>query len=416
MDTCLEVNWRKNLLAVWISQFLAMAGFCCCMPFIPLLLKDNLHILDDQTRGVCVSVYYLAGMASFTISCAVWGVLSDRLGRKLMLLRASYAAALFYPLLAFAPDFRVLVLIRFVCSFFSGTVNPAQTLLVTNTPPEKHGFVLGTLSTAIWSGNMTGYMSGGLIVHYFGYTAAFAFCGGLYLISGLLVHIFAEERFIRPEKPRTKPSRTPLRQLLLPGTLRLLILFLVLGVARRIEEPFVAMQVELVHGSGDAAFFTGIVSAAAALGGMISGIMIGRMCDRIAPQKLAVPVIVFSAAATVMQACSVNIGMFIAARFLAYAAAGGMQPILQVMLTRIVPQSARGGYLGWSASFNTAGGIVCSFLSGAVVYFAGVREIFLAAALLWMAMLPILRPALKNNTAGGGENSGGTVRASERAA
>ena len=396
MDTCLEVNWRKNLLAVWISQFLAMAGFCCCMPFIPLLLRDNLHIMNDQTRGVCVSVYYLAGMVSFTVACAVWGVLSDRLGRKLMLLRASYAAALFYPLLAFAPDFRVLVLIRFICSFFSGTVNPAQTLLITNTPPEKHGFVLGTLSTAIWSGNMTGYMSGGLIVHYFGYTAAFAFCGGLYLISGLLVHIFAEERFTRPEKPRTKPARTPLRQLLLPGTLRLLILFLVLGIARRIEEPFVAMQVELVHGSGDAAFYTGIVSAAAALGGMISGIMIGRLCDRMSPQKLAAPVVLFSAAATVMQACSVNIGMFIAARFLAYPAAGGMQPILQVMLTRLVPRSARGGYLGWSASFNTAGGVFCSFLSGAVAYFAGIREIFLAAALLWMAMLPILRPVLKS--------------------
>ena len=39
-------NWKKNLFVVWLSQFLAMAGFGCCMPFIPLMLKQNLHIDD----------------------------------------------------------------------------------------------------------------------------------------------------------------------------------------------------------------------------------------------------------------------------------------------------------------------------------------------------------------------------------
>ena len=137
------VNWKNNLLVIWLSQFLAMVGFGCCMPFIPLLLKENLHVDDDSVRGLYVSIYYLAAMVSLCIATSVWGMLADRFGRKLMLLRASYAAAIFYPLLALAPNFWVLVTIRFVCSFFSGTVNPAQTLLISTTPNEKHGFVLG---------------------------------------------------------------------------------------------------------------------------------------------------------------------------------------------------------------------------------------------------------------------------------
>ena len=150
------INWKQNLVVIWLSQFLAMVGFGSCMPFIPLLLKENLHIDDESLRGVYVSIYYLAAMVSLCIATAVWGMLADRFGRKLMLLRASYAAALFYPLLALAPNFWVLATIHFVCSFFSGTVNLAQTLLIATTPSEKHGFALGLLSTATSSGNMLG--------------------------------------------------------------------------------------------------------------------------------------------------------------------------------------------------------------------------------------------------------------------
>ena len=162
----LQADWKRNLFFVWVSQFLALAGFGCCMPFIPLLLKDNLGIADDNVRGLYVAIYQFASMLSLCVGTSVWGILADKFGRKLMLLRASYCAAFLYPLLVFAPNFAMLVIIRFVASFFSGTVNPAQTLLVSNTPEEKHGFVLGTLSTSVWSGNMTGYLLGGFIAEF----------------------------------------------------------------------------------------------------------------------------------------------------------------------------------------------------------------------------------------------------------
>ena len=57
----LAVNWKKNLVFIGISQFLAMVGFGCCMPFIPLLMRNTLHITDDSVRGVFVSAYILQG-------------------------------------------------------------------------------------------------------------------------------------------------------------------------------------------------------------------------------------------------------------------------------------------------------------------------------------------------------------------
>lgn len=351
----LTINWKKNLFFVWISQFLAMIGFGCCMPFIPLYLREHFHIVDNQLRGFYVSLFYLAGITSLCIATTVWGMLADRFGRKLMLLRASYGAALLYPLLVFAPNFQVMLLIRFLCSFFSGTVNPAQTLLVCTTPPEKHGFVLGTVSTALWSGNMVGYLTGGMIVHYFGYRTAFLSCGVIYLASGLLVHLFVKDNFRRlTVKKEQKREKHSFRELMSPAVLWLLIMFLLMGVARRIEEPFLAMQVELVNGIGSAAFYTGITSAAAALGGIFSGIIMGHLCDRILPRRLALPVLLVSGSATLAQALSGNIQTLIFARFLAYLAAGGLQPIFQVMLAKITAPERRGTYFGWSGSFSTA--------------------------------------------------------------
>ena len=401
------VNWKQNLFVIWLSQFLAMVGFGCCMPFIPLLLKENLHIDNENLRGVYVSIYYLAAMVSLCIATAVWGMLADRFGRKLMLLRASYAAALFYPLLALAPNFWVLAAIRFVCSFFSGTVNPAQTLLIATTPREKHGFVLGVLSTATSSGNMLGYLSGGVIVHYFGYTEAFFTCGGIYLASALLVQFFAKDDFsVKLAKKRREKSKYKFKEVATPAVLWLLVLFLCFGIANRLVQPYMALLVEKIHGFQGAAFYTGIVSAASSAGGFLSGLCIGWLCDRLAPRKLLLPILISGAAFTGAMALSVNVEMLLGTRFLAAFAVSGIQPVLQLLLTRITAPELRGTYFGWSGSINTAGGIVCSFLGGGVAWLTGVRGVYITSALILLLMLPLMVPtflAMKKQTAAAAE-------------
>lgn len=390
------VNWKSNLFVIWLSQFLAMVGFGCCMPFIPLLLKENLNIDDPNLRGVYTNIYYLASMVSLCIATSVWGMLADRFGRKLMLLRASYAAALFYPLLAFAPNFWVLAGIRFVCSFFSGTVNPAQTLLIATTPKEKHGFVLGVLSTGTNSGNMLGYLLGAEIVERFGYTQAFLTCGAIYLTSALLVHIFARDDFnVKLAKKQRQKSQYKFKNVATPAVIWLLVLFLCFGVSNRLLQPNMALLVEKVLGTiKGAARYTGIVSAAASIGGFLAGLCMGWLCDRIAPRKLMLPILILSSIFTVALALSTNVYMLIASRFLGAFAICGIQPVLQLMLTKITRPELRGTYFGWSGSVNTAGGIVCSLLGGTVVWFCGIRGVYIASAVILAIMIPIFIPTV----------------------
>ena len=389
MGTLPEKVWRKNLMFVWISQFMAMVGFGCCMPFIPLLLRDRFGISDENTRGVYVALYQLGGMTTFCIATAVWGVLADRLGRKLMLLRASYGAAVLYPLLALAGNFQLLLLVRCISSFFSGTVNPAQTLMVSCAPSEKHGFVLGVLSTSIWSGHMAGYMLGGIVVEFFGYTAAFLCCSVIYAVSGILVHCFVKEEFTPPTPAQKAKNSLRPRDILTTGFILMLGMFLLLGVARRIDEPFIAMLVEVVNGREKAAFYVGIVSSLASVGGVISGFVTGNLCDRFDPAKILLPLLIFCAVTMFWQGLSGGIWELAAARFSTYFVAGGVQPAMQVMLTKITPQDLRGTSFGWAHSVNTAGGIFCALISGSVVYLTNVRGVMITAGVIFILMLPL---------------------------
>lgn len=381
------INWKRNLWTVWLSQFLSLAGFGMCGPFIPLFMKDALGLTDDAQRGAWVAVFTFAGLVSLFLANIMWGMLADRFGRKLMLLRASYGTAIFYPLMVFSPDVYWLIGFRALSALFTGTVNPAQTLLVSTAPKERHGYVLGVISTAVWSGNLTGYLLGGVIVEIWGYTAAFMSCSFLYFISGLMVQFLVKENFKAPEKSDTRERLKLSREIMAPGVIAVLLMFMLMGAGRRIDQPFVAMLVELINGEKGAAFYTGLISAGGAVGGVVAGFGFGTLCDRYPPQKMIIPVVIIAAVCAVWQGLSVNIWSLGIARFFYYFVAGGMQPMLLIMLSRLTTPEHKGTFFGWSASINVAGGIGASAISGFIAYNWGIRAIFLAGGVLLMAML-----------------------------
>ena len=350
-------------------------------------MKDSLGITDDAQRGAWVAVFTFAGLFSLFLANLMWGMLADRFGRKLMLLRASYGTALLYPLMVFSPNIYWLIGFRALSALFTGTVNPAQTLLVSTTPKERHGYVLGVLSTAVWSGNLTGYLLGGIVVELWGYTAAFMSCSMLYFTSGLLIHFLVRENFKAPEKSNSKERKKLSGEIMEPGVIALLLMFMLMGAGRRIDQPFVAMLVEMIHGESGAALYTGIISAGGAVGGVIAGFGFGTLSDRYPPEKMIVPVVSIAAFCAVWQGLSPNIWSLGIARFFYYFVAGGMQPMLLVMLSRLISPERKGTFFGWSASINLAGGLGASAISGVIAYNFGIRAIFIAGGVLLILML-----------------------------
>ena len=363
-----------------------MSGLSAAMPFIPLFIKYKFNIVEEGKLGVAISLFTFFGLISFGIMAPVWGMLADKYGRKIMLFRASYMNAAIFPLMAFAPNLFVLILIRAVASAFSGTTTAAQALIVSTTPEDKQGFALSVLSTAVWSGNMIGYVLGGILVNYFGFTIAFLLCSSLYVISGLLIFFVQEDVNSGLWSSWLDKKSFKMERVLL----LLLMLFFLICFLRNLESPYLAVLVSNLTGDDKAAFWTGIISASAAVGGIISGVLFGYFTDKCKPMQLLTPSLLLFGVTLMMQGAAKSVTALIVARFFAYMAIGGAEPVLQTLLSKITPGNKRAAAFGYMSSARNAGMISSSLVAGGIIYFSSVRGVFYISAVAFWLLIPFM--------------------------
>ena len=387
------LNWKLNLFVIWLTQTLSISGFSLIIPFIPLYIRDTWGVTDEGVLGAWMAAFTFFGMLSYCVFTPLWGFWADRYGRKLMLLRAFYVDGILFPCLLLAPNPFWLIVFRFIVSAFTGTVAAAQTLIVTTTPQKHHTFALGVISSAIWSGCLLGYAAGGLIINYLGYTTAFLFCGGMYIVSGILAHMFVRDDFRRvPTDSSDSSDSSDKRRKFLDGVTPVIgmifLLIVLFAVARRFDDPYVSLMVEKVHGPQNTALYAGWVSAIAAVAGTLSALWIGRLGDRLSPGIIIYPTLLIAAGTMFLQAIATNLPFFTGARFVNFLVAGGMEPIFFSLLSKNSPESRRGAIFGIASGLRMAGILISSLASGGLIYFLGIRQIYAAGGLLFLMILP----------------------------
>ena len=388
-------HWKWNLFLMWSSQLLILGGFAAVMPFIPLFMKNELGLTDEHILGVWVSTFNFFGSCAYAIFCPIWGALSDRFGVKPMLLRGTFGTALIFPLMGYVHHAWLLVLLRFLSAACAGTTAASQTLLVKNTPENKQGFALGVLSTAIWGGTMLGNVVGGLVVHYYGYKFAFVACGVMYFLAGFIV-LLAHEDFKPAGKSASQGHNGARRHFTgfrgLPrfttAVWMLLGIMLFTGFARYFEIPYLAMLVEKIVGEEKAAYWTGIICGAVAVGALLSGMLTGYLSDRVKPLYILVPSMGISVLTMLIQASTTNLWVFGISRTLMYLAAGGTVSVIQKLLSAATPKRKRGKVFGFCTTANGVGIMLSTVAAGGVIYVTGVRGVFYTAAFLLLLLIP----------------------------
>ena len=379
--------WKRNLWLLWLSQLLGFMGYSAALPFIPLFMKQKYNIIDDKELGLYVSAFYFITTFALALVSPIWGIIADRYGRKLMLVRAFFGNAVVFPLLAFAPTIGILLVFRAIASVFSGSINAAQTLIVSNTPEEHQGYALGVFSTSVWCGNMMGLVFGGVTSHIFTYQTSFIACGVLYFIGGIMT-LWVHENFSPVKKERQ--SKFSQFKVLSKAGIIVAGLFVMVGILRNIETPFLPLKVVEIVGENKAGLMTGILGACAAAGGVISGFLLGKLADRMRPLQLMLPVLALSGAMLAGQGASKAMWLLMLCRFLAFVAAGGIEPILQVILSRVTPQENRGGAFGMAMTARMFGIMLSSVIGGFIQQIWNVNGVFIAGGILFAALIPLV--------------------------
>ncbi len=384
-------HWRRRLLIVSVAQFLTTCGFSFSLPFIPFFISERLGVTVESQRSMWVGLFAAAGNLSLFLFSPIWGFVADIYGRRKMVLRANFATALLLPLMIFVPNTGWLVALRFAIGCLAGTVTASQALIAGTTPANKMGLAMGTITAVVGSGHLSGMLLGALVVERFGYAAAFLTSGSLSLTAALLVLFGVSEPFVRKSTLRAKIRDTHFSLPRFGGIWLLLWLMAATGFVTAFERPFVPQLVETVTGGANAKFWVGITLSGSALAGIVAGSVMGRLADRYSPARVGLVSSLLAGLATLPLGFVPGLATLIGFRMGMAFFAAGLDPVFQIWLAKCAPPEKRALFLGWGTSFRALGWFFCSTAGGAVAMVGGVRMVFIVAAALFLALVPLIR-------------------------
>ncbi len=192
-------NARKNTLILGFTLLVVMLGYGMILPILPFLIKKLGASGFDL--GVLASTY-----AAMQLVCApVWGTLSDRIGRKPVMLIGifGYAVAMF--IFGISTRFWMLFLARTASGVLSSAAMPtAMAYLTDNLPEKKRSGAMGQLGAAVGLGVVLGPMLGGLLSTD-SLSLPFFIGSGLALLALLFVYLFLPET--HPSQPSEKTQK-----------------------------------------------------------------------------------------------------------------------------------------------------------------------------------------------------------------
>src|SRR5262249_5098145 len=155
-------NRHASVVFVLITLFIDVLGMGLVIPILPRLVQNLVGGPIGEASfvfGLLVAVY-----AVMQFFCApVLGALSDRFGRRPVILMALAGLGFDYVLLSLAPTIWWLVLGRIVAGVFGATFTPVGAYIADVSPPEKRAANFGLIGVAFGLGFIAGPVLGGVL-------------------------------------------------------------------------------------------------------------------------------------------------------------------------------------------------------------------------------------------------------------
>lgn len=208
MKTEVQTKKRNPMYVIFLTVFIDMLGYGILIPVIPLLLADPTSQFYLLPLGMSVSSgYILLGllMASFPlfqfISAPILGQLSDKYGRKKILLISIFGTCLSYILFAYAiitKNIPLLFISRSLDGITGGNIAVAQAAIADITTPKNRAKNFGLIGAAFGLGFIIGPFIGGKlsdpsIFSWFHAATPFYFAAILSLLNMIFIYYFFEE-------------------------------------------------------------------------------------------------------------------------------------------------------------------------------------------------------------------------------
>jgi DHA1 family tetracycline resistance protein-like MFS transporter len=392
-----KVRSKLPLIIMLTIMFLSVISMTIVLPILPFIVQNHVHGTKDV--GLWVGVLVTVFAACALVSGPVLGALSDRIGRKPVLVLSLLGSAAGYVLFGIAGGLGVLVLSRVIDGVTAGDRPVVMAYLADITPPEKRAAQFGLLGAVGGVGFMIGPAVGGLLAH-FGLAAPVFVAAAITVLTALISAFVLPETVTREKRAKRLSVKTPhpiqtMRDAFSHPDLRPLLIALTLAA---IPFSFFAMNVSVLAKDAIAWGPTQIgllVSVIGVLDIVIQGGLVRFLIPRIGEHRVALGGLVGQAVGCALLALVGSFlplpQVFIVGLLLFGAAEGGTSAAVQGLISRSVPDDEQGALAGGLGSIHSAtevivpllGGYLYSRLGAGVPYALGVVFLLSAIAFIW---------------------------------
>src|SRR6266446_4305898 len=179
---------RSPLLVIFITIFIDLVGFGIVIPVLPFYAEGTKFGATPREVGLLFASYSFMQL----IFAPVLGRLSDKYGRRPILLISLLGTSLGFLILGFATTLWMLFLGRIIDGISGGNISTAQAYIADVTTKKDRAKGMGLIGAAFGLGFVFGPAIGGVLSRW-GINIPFLFAGGLAFANAILLY------FVLPE-------------------------------------------------------------------------------------------------------------------------------------------------------------------------------------------------------------------------
>lgn len=369
---------KSSLSLIFLVVFVDLLGFGILIPILPTFAVKALHI-PESAIGIVLAVYSLVQF----IGNPICGSLSDKFGRRKIILITLLLNALGYIIFAFTHSFLMLLLSRIVAGIGGSSIGVAQAYIADITTKENRSKGMGLIGVAFGLGFVFGPLMGGLLSQ-FGYLVTGFVAAGFSFLA------FAFSLFLLPESLTEEKKKLVVKRKIFDFILfkkvlsnsmifvAILLFFVVTFSISNIFGTF-ALLGHNVYGFSD--LQNGMIFGVMGIvGATVQGGMIGRLSEKYSDQQLISFGAFFLMLGLALLPYGVNLTGVLSITAIMSVGTGILQPILLSLVSKVAPENEQGIVLGVNQSFSAFARMLGPLWGGVSYQYFGYETPFLTGA------------------------------------
>jgi DHA1 family tetracycline resistance protein-like MFS transporter len=362
----------RPLLVIFLTIFVNLVGFGIIIPLLPFYAET--FGASPLVVGLLFAVFSLCQL----VAAPILGDLSDRYGRRPILIISLIGTVVSFVMLALAQSLTMLFIARIVDGLSGGNISTARAYVADVTEPKDRSRAFGLIGAAFGLGFILGPGISALLAP-ISYTAPIWAAAGITLVATALAFFWLPETVRRTHAGTGMPFRNVLVMMGRPVLRRVLLMDFAYWFAFAIFQTTFALFAAARFGfdAGRTAFF---FAAFAVLGAVVQGLLIRTIVQRLGDKGTFMLGLVFAATGLVAATLTHTVAFFAISLVPLALGIGFGHPTMSSMISRAARAEEQGRVQGAASAVESLGRTIGPVWGSASLQRYGEASPYIAAA------------------------------------